>query len=136
MATGHQGIVPELAASARARTTPCMRALSTHRQHGPHNLLMPCVCATEVEEGAGRQVFDLSLTELGPYRVDVTRSGRLVVLGGRKGHLAMLDWHQLRTVCELQVCLQHAHSRFSEPPYRVLFDKSLQMCGTDAQLLV
>ena len=74
---------------------------------------MPCVCATEVEEGAGRQVFDLSLTELGPYRVNVTRSGRLVVLGGRKGHLAMLDWHQLRTVCELQVL--DAHQSFMGP---------------------
>ena len=103
--------------------------------HGPHctvhvcpvqkssarftTFLMPCVCATEVEEGAGRQVFDLSLTELGPYRVDVTRSGRLVVLGGRKGHLAMLDWHQLRTVCELQVL--DAHPVLAGRLHRMLF---------------
>lgn len=75
----------------------------------------PCVRATEVEEGAGRQVFDLSLTELGPYRVDVTRSGRLVVLGGRKGHLAMLDWHQLRTICELQVLAARPRSFPNSP---------------------
>ncbi|GAB4820586.1 hypothetical protein N2152v2_007632 [Parachlorella kessleri] len=55
------------------------------------------------EEGAGKKVFDLSLPELGPYRLDLTRSGRHMVLGGRKGHLAMLDWQRSQIVCELQV---------------------------------
>jgi hypothetical protein len=110
------------AAPAHARTAPCMSDLSRHHPHGSHKLYMPVICATEVDEGAGRQVFDLSLTELGPYRVDVTRSGRLVVLGGRKGHLAMLDWHQMRTVCELQVLDAHplAHPVLARRLHRML----------------
>ncbi|KAL4534869.1 hypothetical protein Ndes2526A_g05736 [Nannochloris sp. 'desiccata'] len=57
----------------------------------------------EVDTGAARKVFDLSLTELGPYSLDFSRSGRHMLLGGRKGHLALLDWQRLHTVCELQV---------------------------------
>ena len=57
----------------------------------------------EVDTGAGRKVFDLSLTELGPYSVNFTRTGRHMLLGGRKGHIALLDWQRLYTVCELQV---------------------------------
>ncbi len=59
--------------------------------------------STEVETGAGRKVFDLSLGELGPYAIDFTRSGRFCALAGRKGHLAILDWHGLHTICEVQV---------------------------------
>jgi len=57
----------------------------------------------EVSIGAGRKVFDLSLTELGPYNLDFSRSGRHMLLGGRRGHLALMDWQRLETVCELQV---------------------------------
>lgn len=57
----------------------------------------------EVEEGAGRKAFDLTLGELGPYSLSFTRSGRFAALGGRKGHLALLDWQRLKTVCEVQV---------------------------------
>jgi U3 small nucleolar RNA-associated protein 7 len=80
-----------------------MGIYSAHPHDSYCSDLCHAFCAAEVEEGAGRKVFDLSLTELGPYRLDFTRSGRLAVLGGRKGHLAMLDWHQLHTICELQV---------------------------------
>ena len=58
----------------------------------------------EVDLGAQRKALDLTLgASLGPYSLDYTRSGRFVALAGRKGHLAMLDWHRLTTVCELQV---------------------------------
>lgn len=56
-----------------------------------------------MEEGAARKAFDLSLTELGPYRLDLTRNGRHMVLAGRKGHLALLDWQRMQMVCEVQV---------------------------------
>ena len=55
------------------------------------------------EAGAGRKVFDLSLPQLGPYSLDFTRSGRHLLLAGRKGHLALLDWQRTRLVCEVQV---------------------------------
>ena len=56
-----------------------------------------------VEVGAARKAFDLRLPELGPYSVDFSRSGRHCLLGGRKGHLAMMDWQRGKLVCEVQV---------------------------------
>lgn len=56
-----------------------------------------------VGTGAAAKVFDLSLPELGPYKVSFTRSGRYMLLGGAKGHLAMLDWQTKHLVCEVQV---------------------------------
>ena len=53
--------------------------------------------------GAARKVFDLKLSELGPYNLAFTRNGRHMLLGGRKGHLAVMDWQSMRSVCELQV---------------------------------
>lgn len=53
--------------------------------------------------GAARKVFDLKLNELGPYNVTFTRNGRQMLLGGRKGHLAVMDWQNMRSICELQV---------------------------------
>jgi len=56
-----------------------------------------------VEVGAGRKAFDLTLDQLGPYRLDFTRSGRYMLLGGRRGHLAVMDWQANQLVCEVQV---------------------------------
>ncbi len=58
----------------------------------------------EAETGAAKKVFDLDLPELGPYNLTCTRSGRHMLLGGRKGHLALMDWQQRHLVCEVQVC--------------------------------
>lgn len=50
---------------------------------------------------AAQNIFDLTLTEYGPYSAfDVTKNGRHVLLGGRKGHLSLLDWRQKDLVCE------------------------------------
>lgn len=54
-------------------------------------------------KGVLHKVFDLNLQELGPYRLAFSRSGRHALIGGRKGHLAMIDWEKLSTVCEVQV---------------------------------
>ncbi len=58
----------------------------------------------EAEKGAAQKVFDLDLPELGPYNLGFTRSGRHMLLGGRKGHLAIMEWQQRHLVCEVQVC--------------------------------
>ncbi|KAG1679461.1 hypothetical protein FOA52_007753 [Chlamydomonas sp. UWO 241] len=58
---------------------------------------------SHVEVGAARKAFDLSLPELGPYSLDFTRNGRYMLLGGTRGHLALMDWSQSRLVTEVQV---------------------------------
>jgi len=45
-------------------------------------------------------IFNLTLNEFGPYNVDVTRNGKFLLLAGRKGHLAMLEWKNKNLVCE------------------------------------
>ena len=41
--------------------------------------------------GAAKKVYDLNLPQLGPYNLSFTRNGRHVVLGGRLGHLAVME---------------------------------------------
>ncbi|KAF6265288.1 WD40-repeat-containing domain protein [Scenedesmus sp. NREL 46B-D3] len=56
-----------------------------------------------VEQGAARKAFDLSLPDLGPYRCAYSRAGRHMVLGGTKGHLAVMEWQSGHLTCEVQV---------------------------------
>lgn len=56
-----------------------------------------------VESGAARKAFDLSLPELGPYSMAYSRNGRHMVLGGERGHLAVMDWQTGHLTCEVQV---------------------------------
>ena len=59
--------------------------------------------AAAVDVQAAQRAFDLRLPDFGPYVHDYTRSGRYLLLGGRKGHLAVLDWQQKRLLTELHV---------------------------------
>ncbi|GLC43907.1 hypothetical protein PLESTB_000921800 [Pleodorina starrii] len=56
-----------------------------------------------VDVSAAAKAFDLSLPELGPYNLTFTRNGRYMLLGGRLGHLALMDWQRSHLVCEVQV---------------------------------
>lgn len=47
--------------------------------------------------------FELTLPEMGPYVHDYTRNGRDLLLAGRKGHVATMDWRSGKLGCELQL---------------------------------
>ncbi|KAJ1825359.1 putative U3 small nucleolar RNA-associated protein 7 [Coemansia sp. RSA 2599] len=49
------------------------------------------------------KIFDLKLEEFGPYSLEYSSNGRHLLLGGRRGHLATMDWRNGKLGCELHV---------------------------------
>ena len=49
------------------------------------------------------QAFELNLPQFGPYRMDYTRNGRFLLLGGKMGHLAGIDWITKNLLFEINV---------------------------------
>jgi U3 small nucleolar RNA-associated protein 7 len=47
--------------------------------------------------------FELNLNEFGPYVFDYSRNGRELLLGGRKGHVATMDWREGTLGCEINL---------------------------------
>ena len=48
-----------------------------------------------------QSIFDLKLDDFGPYKsLDFTRNGKHLLMGSKKGHIAMLDWKNKDLVCE------------------------------------
>ncbi|KAI4352645.1 hypothetical protein L6164_006876 [Bauhinia variegata] len=56
-----------------------------------------------VDISSSRNQYDIVLPELGPYILDFTLSGRYMVIGGRKGHLGIVDMMKLSLIKEFQV---------------------------------
>jgi U3 small nucleolar RNA-associated protein 7 len=71
------------------------------------------VTQKDIREGisveAAKKSFSLDLSGgkrnvgLGPYRCDYSSNGRHLLLGGRRGHLAALDWQTGKLLCEINV---------------------------------
>ncbi|KAJ6008462.1 hypothetical protein N7540_012438 [Penicillium herquei] len=61
----------------------------------------------EIQESVGietaKKGFELRLDDFGPYRMDYTRNGRDLLLAGRKGHVATMDWRDGKLGCELNL---------------------------------
>ena len=109
-----------------------MRVLcSCHQILNPDSLPhIPLIQA--VESGAASKAFDLSLPTFAPYKLATTRSGRHLLMGGRRGHLALMDRYQQLVVCEVQVkesvhdvCMLHDESFFAaaQRKYIYIYDK-------------
>ncbi|KAI3628013.1 putative U3 small nucleolar RNA-associated protein 7 [Malassezia furfur] len=95
---------------------------------------------SEVGVETARKGFELHLgggrggtPSLGPYRLDYTRNGRHLLLGGRKGHLAAFDWQSGKLSCEIQVretvrdvCWLHDQSFFAaaQKKYTYIYDQN------------
>lgn len=53
---------------------------------------------------SAHNIFDLQLNDFGPYRaLDVSRNGTSIILGGKKGHLSIMDWKEKELTCEFHV---------------------------------
>lgn len=50
-----------------------------------------------------RKGFELKLNDMGPYVAEYTRNGRDLLLAGRKGHVAIMEWRDGKLGCELQL---------------------------------
>lgn len=50
-----------------------------------------------------QSVFDLNLPDFAPYKsLDFNRNGRHLLIGSRKGHVALMEWKKKDLVCEFQ----------------------------------
>nr|BAJ88463.1 predicted protein [Hordeum vulgare subsp. vulgare] len=52
---------------------------------------------------SSRKPFDMILPELGPYTLEYTSNGRYMIVGGRKGHIGMMDMLSMDLIKEFQV---------------------------------
>ena len=57
----------------------------------------------EVGVDVAQKKFELKLDALGPYVCEYSRNGRDLILAGRKGHIATMDWREGKLGCELQL---------------------------------
>lgn len=57
----------------------------------------------EVAIEVAQKKFELKLDQLGPYVCEYSRNGRDLILAGRKGHVATMDWREGKLGCELQL---------------------------------
>ncbi|KAJ2012079.1 putative U3 small nucleolar RNA-associated protein 7, partial [Coemansia sp. S85] len=89
--------------------------------------------ADSLDINSRAKIFDLKLEEFGPYVMDYTTNGRHLLLGGRKGHLATIDWRSGRLGAEFHVretirdvCWLHNENLFAvaQKKYAYIYDHS------------
>jgi U3 small nucleolar RNA-associated protein 7 len=56
-----------------------------------------------VDQSTSNKGFSLELNEFGPYRLDYSRNGTHLLVGGEKGHVASMDWRKGELRAELHL---------------------------------
>jgi U3 small nucleolar RNA-associated protein 7 len=56
-----------------------------------------------VDINTQKKVFDLPLKQHAPYMVQYTQSGRYMLIGGHRGHIASLRWRDFEMKSEVRV---------------------------------
>uniref|UniRef100_A0AAY4CPE8 WD repeat-containing protein 46 n=2 Tax=Denticeps clupeoides TaxID=299321 RepID=A0AAY4CPE8_9TELE len=59
--------------------------------------------ADAVDITSGAKYFNLNLSQFGPYRLDYSRAGRHLLLGGRRGHVSCIEWQSKALISEINV---------------------------------
>lgn len=89
--------------------------------------------AKVADQGTANKQFKLSLPDYGSYDVDLTRNGRQLLLGGKKGHVASMDWRTGKLDCELFLnetvnAVKHLHNdqyfAVAQKKYTFIYDKT------------
>jgi len=79
------------------------------------------------------KVFDLSLPDLGPYKIRYSPNGTHLLLCGNKGHIAMINWNTKQLIRELHlnetcrdISFLHDKSFFAvaQKKYTYIYDKN------------
>ncbi|KAI9470298.1 putative U3 small nucleolar RNA-associated protein 7 [Coemansia sp. RSA 989] len=87
--------------------------------------------AEHVDISSANKIFDLHLEDFGPYMLDYTSNGKQLLIGGRKGHLATMDWRNGKLGCEIHlretirdVCWLHNQNMFAvaQKQYAYIYD--------------
>ena len=76
-----------------------------------------------VDVESAEKAFELNLPQFGPYTIDYTRNGRFVALGGRKGHVAAIDW-QVR-LFKFLANYWYLIGNFNPDPFVILVPKAV-----------
>lgn len=86
-----------------------------------------------VDVNTANKKFELKLPEFGPYQIDYSRNGRELLLGGKKGHVASIDWRTGKLDCELHLnetvhAVKYLHNdqyfAVAQKRYTFIYDKT------------